>query len=103
MREGYDKETLIRQIADLAFSNPTDAVSLAFLPAGSDVTGLDVSMVTDVKVGEKGGVQVKLLDKMELIRLLVELTGGDDREQEHAREFYAALEKAAEQMGGEQA
>lgn len=100
MGKRYDKEKLIRQIAELAFSNPTDAVSLAFLPEGSDVSGLDLSMVSDVKVGEKGGVQVKLVDKMDLIRLLADLIVGNEPDQVKALEFYQALEQAAEQMGG---
>lgn len=99
MGETFDREKMIEKIAGLAFSDPTDAVRLAFLPAGSDITGLDVSMVTDVKVGDKGGAQVKLLDRLELIRLLVELMGAPDREQERALEFFKALNSAAGTAG----
>ena len=94
MGETFDREKMIEKIADLAFADPTDAVRLAFLPVGSDISGLDVSMVTDVKVGEKGGSQVKLLDRLELMRLLVELMGAPNREQERALDFFQALNAA---------
>lgn len=89
MEKRYDKETIIQELAALAFSDPTDAVALAFLPEGSDITGRNVSMVTEIKVGEKGGNQVKLLDRAELIRLLVELMGSS--ETESAEAFFRAL------------
>lgn len=93
MRRRYDRKKIIQELAKLAFSDSTDAVALAFLPEGSDITGMNVSMVTEVKVGEKGGNQVKLLDRTELIRLLVELVGGGDAE--HAASFFQALNAAA--------
>ena len=99
MEERFVREKLIQKIAALAFADPTDAVRLAFLPEGSDIAGLDVSMVTDVKVGDKGGTQVKLVDRLELIRLLVELVGTPDREQERALEFFRALNGAGNPTG----
>lgn len=94
MEQRYDKQSIIQSLAKLAFSDPTDAVALAFLPEGSDISGMDVSMVTEVKVGEKGGSQVKLLDRAELIRLLVELLGGSESEVGQAQSFYQALNAA---------
>ena len=92
-----NKDKLIANIAKLAFSNPTDAVQLAFLPSGSDLSGMDLRLVTDVKIGEKGGSQVKLVDKLELIRLLAELTeGGGDGET--AATFFQALAQAGEDV-----
>lgn len=92
-----NKDKLIANIAKLAFSNPTDAVQLAFLPSGSDLSGMDLRLVTDVKIGEKGGSQVKLVDKLELIRLLAELTEGDG-DGETAATFFQALAQAGEDV-----
>lgn len=92
-----NKDKLIANIAKLAFSNPTDAVQLAFLPSGSDLSGMDLRLVTDVKIGEKGGSQVKLVDKLELIRLLAELTEGDG-DRETAATFFQALAQAGEDV-----
>ena len=92
-----NKDKLIANIAKLAFSNPTDAVQLAFLPSGSDLSGMDLRLVTDVKIGEKGGSQVKLVDKLELIRLLAELTEGDG-DGEAAATFFQALAQAGEDV-----
>lgn len=89
MKRRYDRKKIIQELARLAFSDPTDAVALAFLPEGSDISGMNVSMVTELKVGEKGGNQVKLLDRVELIRLLVELVGRDDVQ--CAESFFLAL------------
>jgi len=101
MEETFDRDKLIGAVAKLVLSNPTDAVQLAFLPTGSDVSGLDVSMVTDVKIGDKSGNQVKLLDKVELIRLLSELVGKADPENAQAVAFFEALNAAAEKLGGD--
>ena len=89
MKRRYDRKKIIQELARLAFSDPTDAVALAFLPEGSDISGMNVSMVTELKVGEKGGNQVKLLDRVELIRLLVERVGRDDVQ--CAESFFLAL------------
>lgn len=101
MEKRYDRETIIQELAALAFSKGTDAAALAFLPPGSDLRGMDVSMAAEVKVGEKGSNQVKLLDRVELIRLLVALLGAEDGENEQARSFYRALGEAAKGTGGE--
>ena len=87
----YTRERIIQEIAKLAFSDPADAVGLAFLPEGSSIVGLDVSAVTELKVGEKGGNQVKLLDRVELIRLLVELLGAGEDGHTQADSFFRAL------------
>lgn len=100
-KQRYNRETIIQEIARLAFSDATDAVALAFLPVGSDISGMNVAMVTEAKVGEKGGGQVKLLDRVELIRLLVELIGMEKTENPQAQSFFQALDTAAKQMQGE--
>lgn len=102
-KQQYDRETIIQEIARLAFSDTTDAVALAFLPVGSDIKGMNVAMVTEAKVGEKGGGQVKLIDRVELIRLLVELVGTENSEDLRAQSFFEALDMAAKQMQGEEA
>lgn len=99
MNARFDKEKLIAKIAKLAFSNPTDAVQLAFLPTGSDISGMDVSLVTDVKIGERGGSQVKLVDKLELLRMLSALLEQEGAENEQALAFFQALNAAAAEPG----
>lgn len=95
MEETFDRDKLIGAVAKLVLSNPTDAVQLAFLPAGSDISGMDVSMVADVKIGDKAGNQVKLVDKLELIRLLTGMLEGADPDNEQATAFFRALNAAA--------
>lgn len=91
MEKRYDRETIIQELAELAFSKGTDAAALAFLPPGSDLTGMDVSMAAEIKVGEKGINQVKLVDRVELIRLLAALVGTGESESAQARAFFRAL------------
>ena len=57
MKRRYDRKKIIQELARLAFSDPTDAVALAFLPEGSDISGMNVSMVTELKVGEKAAIR----------------------------------------------
>lgn len=101
MKKQYDKETIIQELAELAFSKSTDAAALAFLPPGSDLTGMDVSLAAEVKVGEKGSNQVKLIDRVELIRLLVALVGTEGTETAQALSFFQALNSAAGGTEGE--
>lgn len=101
MKKRYDKERIIQEVAALAFSKATDVAALAFLPPGSDISGMDVSMAAEVKVGEKGSNQVKLVDRVELIRLLVELIGAEGSETAQAQSFFQALNAAAQETEGD--
>ena len=91
------REDAIRRLAQLAFGRANDAVKLALRPAEMDVEELDLSAVAEFKVTDKGGVEVKLVDRVRALETLCELLvtgGGHD-----ADELYRALAEGADEEG----
>lgn len=87
------REDALRRLAQLAFGRANDAVRLALDPRGVDPGALDLSAVAELKVTDKGGVEVKLVDRvraLETLCALLEEHGGGG-----AEELYQALEDAA--------
>jgi len=95
------REDALRQLAQLAFGRADDAFRLALDPRGADPSELDLSAVAEFKVTDKGGVEVKLVDR---VRALEALFGLLDDGGPEAEALYQALEGAAGQLedaGGE--
>ncbi len=97
MKSGRDR--LAAQIARLAFAKTNDAVSLITHPE-RDPDALNLQMLESVKRGKDGSIEVKLMDREPLIRLLVELLRPGDGEADRAKELYSALNRASESIGG---
>ena len=84
------REDALRRLAQLAFGRANDAVRLALSPREVDPGGLDLSAVSEFKITDKGGVEVKLVERaLEALWGLLEESGGG------AGELYQALEDAA--------
>lgn len=90
------KEDAVRRLAQLAFGRANDAVQLALHPQDVDADSLDLSAVSEFRVTDKGGVEVKLLDRVKALEALCGLLdcAGD------ANLLYQALENAAGQLEG---
>ena len=90
------REDALRRLAQLAFGRANDAARLALCPREVDPGSLDLSAVAELKVTDKGAVEVKLVDRVRaletLCALLGEAGGGG------AEELYRALEDAAGQL-----
>lgn len=84
----------------LAVSSPNDAVRLLFLDAEelSVLDGLDLSLLTEMKRSANGAVEIKLVNKLDIIRELYELKRAEDSETNAGQSFYAALDKAADRL-----
>ena len=78
------------------FGRANDAVQLALHPQDVDADSLDLSAVSEFRVTDKGGVEVKLLDRVKALEALCGLLdcAGD------ANLLYQALENAAGQLEG---
>jgi len=90
------REDALRRLAQLAFGRANDAVRLALAPKEVDPAALDLSAVAELKVTDKGGVEVKLVDRVRALEALCGLleSGGAAG----AEELYQALENAAGQL-----
>lgn len=88
----------------LAVSSPNDAVKLLYLEAGdtSELEGLDLSLLSEIKRGPKGEVELKFVNKLAIIRELIELNAAAAAQQT-ARDggFYDALDRSAAMLGEE--
>lgn len=90
------REDAVRRLAQLAFGRANDAVRLALHPKEADPGTLDLSAVAELKVTDKGGVEIKMVDRVRALETLcglLEDSGGAGTE-----ELYRALEDAAGQM-----
>lgn len=91
-----ERARLLKQIEKLAQCRVNDAVKLAFLDGVSmeEIDGLDLTPLTEFKRSEKGGFEVRLVDRAAVLKLLVELSAG--QEEQKAAEFFRAWEDKAE-------
>nr|WP_317322760.1 XRE family transcriptional regulator [uncultured Flavonifractor sp.] len=79
----------------LARSRANDAVKLAFLTEDrlEEIDGLDLTALAGFKRSEKGSVEVQLVDRLAVLRLLMEQAAGEENQQ--AAEFFQAWEDRA--------
>lgn len=90
------REDALRRLAQLAFGRANDAARLALSPGEVDPGALDLSAVAELKVTDKGGVEVKLVDRVRALETLCGLLGESGGA--GAEELYRALEDAAGQL-----
>ena len=90
-----ERERLLRQMEKLAKCRVNDAVKLAFLEESqlAGIDELDLTPLTGFKRSDKGGVEVQLVDRAAVLKLLVELSAG--QEEQKAAEFCQAWERKA--------
>ena len=94
-----ERARLLSQMEKLARSRGNDAVKLAFLDGErmEELEGLDLAALTEFKRSGSGGVEIRLVDRVALLKLLVELSG---TEEEKAEAFFRAWEEKAEGKRG---
>lgn len=100
MTEGLGNADVIKRIGELAFGRANDAVKLIFLdPERPELLdGLDLSMVSEVKRGSTGAVEVKLLNRVTLLELLSKLMEPSMSAENQAESFFNAMDKAAAKL-----
>ena len=84
--------------AQLAFGRVNDAARLALHSEEADLETLDLSAVAELKVTDKGGVEVKLIDRIRALEALYGLLS--EEKAEGAGELYRVLTEAAGEEGG---
>ena len=82
----------------LAFGRVNDAARLALHSEEADLETLDLSAVAELKVTDKGGVEVKLIDRIRALEALYGLLS--EEKAEGAGELYRVLTEAAGEEGG---
>ena len=82
------REDVLRQLARLAFGRVDDAVTLALRRGETELEGLELSAVSELRVTEKG-VEVKLVDRVRALETLWKLLEASEPQQ--ADPLYQAL------------
>jgi len=90
------REEVLRRLAQLAFGRANDAVRLALRPGEVDPEELDLSAVAEFKVTDKGGVEVKLADRVQALETLCTLLEDGGR---GAAALYRALAEGCGETG----
>ena len=89
------REDALRRLAQIAFGQAGDAVRLALRPETADPEEMDLSLISEFKVTDKG-VEIKLVDRVRALEtlcgLLEETDGGG------AEALYQALEAVAPEL-----
>ena len=93
-REQFDvqRQDVLRRLAQLAFGRANDCVKLV-LQETPALDSQDLSLLAEVKRNDKGTVEVKLVDRMEALELLL---GACDDSLHCAEAFFAACEDGDE-------
>lgn len=75
IREGrVDRQDVTRRLAELAFGRVNDCVRLV-LEENPDLQDLDLSLLSEVRRSDKGGVEVRLIDRLRILEQLTRMTG----------------------------
>ncbi len=90
-REKTVRKRAIQRLEKLAEAKVNDAVKLAFLERGEQVDGLDLTALTEFRRSEKGGVEIRLVDRTAILRELAVL--GSEKGEAQAEAFFRALEE----------
>jgi hypothetical protein len=94
-------EKLLRQLAQ---ASPRDAVRLLFINGedSSELDGLDLSLLSEIKRGAKGETELKFINKLAVIKELSELENSREISEDGGMNFYQALDRSAQLLSREQ-
>ena len=73
-----DREEILQALRRVALSRPNDAVAMALDPKDTHIDSLDLWGVSEFKVNSAGAVEVKFMDRVKAIGLLLECAGGGE-------------------------
>lgn len=103
MAKKIKRKYVLEKLSDIAFGRANDAVKLAFAePEGGTgfLDGLDLTMLAEVKRGSGGAVEVKLLNRLDALKLMIEAAEPDKFSSDGARSFFDAMDEAARVQAG---
>lgn len=80
IREGQiRKQDVARRLAELAFGRANDCVRLV-MEESCDLESLDLSLLSEVRRNDKGTVEVRLIDRLQVLEQLSAMTEGTQSE-----------------------
>ncbi|MCF0138169.1 MAG: XRE family transcriptional regulator [Oscillospiraceae bacterium] len=100
-RKSRKADELLKRLAE---ATPNDAVKLLFM-GGEELSlldGLDLSLLSEIKRNPNGAVELKFVDRLAVLRELLQLQRAESGENNGENSFYAALDRAAQLLGAEE-
>ena len=99
MKKKLKRGEIVARLGEIAFGRANDAVKLAFIEPDAcacEFETLDLSLLSDVKRAASGAVEVKLLNRFEAIKLLLDaVEEPETRAASGAERFFEAINAAA--------
>ena len=83
------RQDVTRRLAELAYGRVNDCVKLA-LEKEPCLEELDLSLLSEVKRNDKGTVEIKLIDRLQVLEQLAKVTGEEPGKMEG---FFQALQE----------
>lgn len=103
MKKKSESEKANELLKKLAASSPNDAVKLLFLEEDElDILDrLDLGLIKEIKRSANGAIELKLIDRLEIIRQLAELEPDGSAAEKAENSFFAALDRSAASLRGD--
>lgn len=98
---GISRGQILRRLSALAGVKVNDVVQLAYLSEeeAHRIAELDLKALKEFKRGANGTVEMKLIDRVEVLKTALELL--QEQEETTGSGFLQALEQAGQESGGE--
>ena len=78
IREGtIQRKDVVRRLAELAFGRVNDCVKLA-LEEAPELESLDLSLLSEVRRNDKGTVEIRLIDRLQVLERLAQMAGEEN-------------------------
>ena len=100
MKRKIKREEIIERLRKLTESRSNDIVKLVFTNSQEDlqsVDDMDLTLLTEIKRNEKGAVEIKLINKFDVLKFLIDLTEGVDCDSSNLDNFIRALDKPSKE------
>lgn len=100
MKKKIRRQDVINHLTKIALGKTNDAVKLAFYDGEENrdfLEELDLTLLSEVKKTPNGAVEIKLINRLEVIKLLLNELQEKKTELGEAESFFMAMDKASKQ------
>ena len=88
LADGVQREDILRRLLKLGFAGGGECLAVLRGEAGEDT---DLSLVSEIKRGSNGAMELRLIDRVAVLKLLLELLR--EEEADGAEEFLRSLQQ----------
>lgn len=102
MKRKTERERIMERLSKIAFGKSNDIVKLVFLDPEKQpeiLEELDLTMLSEIKRTSGGAVEIKLVNRLDIIKLLLGEIEPAERENMEAARFFQATNDAAKKKG----